>query len=154
MATLPSSSSPSSPPSASNSENSATQPTAHARSHHKDVETDNGIPDVLKKIPDLIDPFEDMNSEDYIQKFNKYETDYTSRLMAKYFSDKDIYGGKIFEEKMTIDGETIKASRWPGTQSYADPAQSFRDLSSSSSNSTADTAANISNGKYPVKKEG
>lgn len=35
-----------------------------------------------------------MNSEEYTKRFNKYEADYTRRLMAKYFSDKDIYGGK------------------------------------------------------------
>lgn len=35
-----------------------------------------------------------MNSGEYIKRFSKYEADYTRRLMAKYFSDKDIYGGK------------------------------------------------------------
>jgi hypothetical protein len=31
---------------------------------------------------------------DYIEKFKKYEADYTCRLMAKYFSKKNLYGGK------------------------------------------------------------
>lgn len=35
-----------------------------------------------------------MNSKEEIEKFKKYEADYTRRLKAKYFSDKTIFGGK------------------------------------------------------------
>ncbi|KAL2935396.1 ABC transporter B family member 20 [Bienertia sinuspersici] len=60
-------------------------------------------------------------------KYNKYEAGYASYLRAKFFSDKDIYGGDIFDLEVTIGNETIRASRRPPTQSYADPAQSFVD---------------------------
>ncbi|XP_058195099.1 uncharacterized protein LOC131311614 isoform X2 [Rhododendron vialii] len=69
----------------SNSQNSATKP--------QDAATGNGLPDALEKKTPSVDPFEDMNSGEYIKRFSKYEADYTRRLMAKYFSDKDIYGG-------------------------------------------------------------
>ena len=35
-----------------------------------------------------------LDSANYIEKFKKYEADYTNRLMAKYFSKKNLYGGK------------------------------------------------------------
>lgn len=79
-----------------------------------------------------------MNSKEEIEKFKKYEADYTRRLKAKYFSDKTIFGGKkqhqlrglvhsrnvfnimehvilagnIFDEKITVDGLNIKASKY------------------------------------------
>ncbi|XP_028116410.1 uncharacterized protein LOC114314149 isoform X3 [Camellia sinensis] len=98
MASLTSSFSPSSPPSASNSELSASQPTPPTPSHHqgsvKDGATDNGVPDALRQNPLSLDLYADMNSKEYIEKLNKYEADHICRVMAKYFSDKDIYGGK------------------------------------------------------------
>ncbi|XP_047339025.1 uncharacterized protein LOC124942541 isoform X2 [Impatiens glandulifera] len=103
MASVRSSQPPSSPASASNSEISSTQPppapapapALPASLQHQDAAIDNGIRDALERKPLLVDPFEDMNSEEYIERFSKYEADYTCRLMAKYFSDKDIYGGGI-----------------------------------------------------------
>ncbi|KAK3026851.1 hypothetical protein RJ639_042351 [Escallonia herrerae] len=86
-----------------------------------------------------------MDSKEYIERFKKYEAEYTRRLKAKYFSDKDIYGGDIFDQKITIDSHTIKASRWPATKSYADPA-SFEDQSNDGSASAGEAAAN--NGKH------
>lgn len=35
----------------------------------------------------------DSNDAGDIEKYRKYEADYTQRLMAKYFSKKTIYGG-------------------------------------------------------------
>ncbi|XP_028116411.1 uncharacterized protein LOC114314149 isoform X4 [Camellia sinensis] len=100
MASLTSSFSPSSPPSASNSELSASQPTPPTPSHHqgsvKDGATDNGVPDALRQNPLSLDLYADMNSKEYIEKLNKYEADHICRVMAKYFSDKDIYGGGTF----------------------------------------------------------
>ncbi|WOG93667.1 hypothetical protein DCAR_0312953 [Daucus carota subsp. sativus] len=51
-------------------------------------------------------------------RFKKYEADMRQELIETYFSDKDIFGDKIFEET-GIDG--IKAARYAGTESYADP---------------------------------
>ncbi|KAH9607333.1 hypothetical protein KSS87_017547 [Heliosperma pusillum] len=62
-----------------------------------------------------------------ILKYQKYEADYACRLRAKYFSNKDIYGADVFDLKVDMGNETIKASRWSPTQSFADPAQSFED---------------------------
>ncbi|VFQ87471.1 unnamed protein product [Cuscuta campestris] len=64
-------------------------------------------------------------------KFKKYKSECTQYLMSKYFSDKTIFGGNIFDVKMTIDREPIKVSRFPGYLSYADPAN-FQDESSAS----------------------
>ncbi|XP_062157934.1 uncharacterized protein LOC133865527 [Alnus glutinosa] len=88
---------------------------------------------------------------DYIEKFKKYEADYTCRLMAKYFSKKNLYGGDIFDENMTIDDEIIKSSRWPCTRSYADPLQGFEDKSNGVSAYSDESPPNVSN---PVKKNG
>lgn len=58
--------------------------------------------------------------------------------MAKYFSKKDLYGGNIFDEKMTIDNEIIMSSKWPCTLSFADPVKSFEEQSNTGSTSTSE----------------
>ncbi|MCD9645746.1 hypothetical protein HAX54_034931 [Datura stramonium] len=72
--------------------------------------------------------------------------------MSKYFSDKTIFGGNIFDVKTTEDGETIKVSRFPGYQSYADPAN-FNDGSSSESKPTSETPSNVAKGKQTSKEK-
>ncbi|KAJ6418441.1 hypothetical protein OIU84_001745 [Salix udensis] len=79
-----------------------------------------------------------LDSVEYVDKCKKYEADYTQRLIAKYFSKKDLYGGNIFDEKMTIDNETIMSSRWPCTLSFADPVKSFEEQSNTGSTSTSE----------------
>ncbi|GMY15445.1 LOC110794626 isoform [Fagus crenata] len=155
MASVPSSSPPPpSPPSASNSDNSATSPTASLTPTNSlqldgdGATTNNGPLNVDDKKPDLPDLF----NTDYSEKYKKYEADYTFRLMAKYFSKRNLYGGNIFDVNTTIDDEIIKSSRWPCTRSYADPVQGFEDQSSSSSAYSDETPTEISNGKVPVKK--
>ncbi|XP_031104927.1 uncharacterized protein LOC116009885 [Ipomoea triloba] len=85
------------------------------------------------------------------EKFKRYEAEYTQHLMSKYFSDKTIFGGNIFDVKMTIDGEPIKVSRFPGYLSYADPANFQDESSSSSSNSAVETPTCSANGNLPSK---
>ncbi|KAJ0712871.1 hypothetical protein HanOQP8_Chr09g0339521 [Helianthus annuus] len=68
-----------------------------------------------------------MDCKEQIEKLKNYEARFAGYLKAKYFSDKDIYGGRIqclefhcslvdcrsgelFEEKATIGGMTIRAS--------------------------------------------
>nr|GMC71904.1 uncharacterized protein LOC109184161 [Ipomoea batatas]GMC73812.1 uncharacterized protein LOC109184161 [Ipomoea batatas] len=85
------------------------------------------------------------------EKFKRYEAEYTQHLMSKYFSDKTIFGGNIFDVKMTIDGEPIKVSRFPGYLSYADPANFQDESSSSSSNSAVETPTCSANGNPPSK---
>ncbi|XP_057951420.1 uncharacterized protein LOC131146104 isoform X5 [Malania oleifera] len=86
------------------------------------------------------------------------------RLMAQLtmgspmFSTKNLtwltHFSNIFDEKATIDGETIKSSRWPCTRSYADPVWGFEDLNSSSSTSTAivEALTSVPNGKHVLNK--
>ncbi|KAJ4839136.1 hypothetical protein Tsubulata_040338 [Turnera subulata] len=118
-----------SPPSATHSDNSAT--------NHRDTPPvppkvedakENGVSDVVpeEKQPDL-SHFEILDSPEYIDKYKRYEAEYTRRLMAKYFSKKNLYGGNVFEDKMTIHGETIMSSRWNCTQSFADPLKGFEE---------------------------
>ncbi|MBA0563540.1 hypothetical protein Golob_008515 [Gossypium lobatum] len=57
--------------------------------------------------------------------------------MAKYFSKNNFYGGNVFDEKTTIDGETILSSRWPCTRSFADPMNAFKDPNNGGSNAEA-----------------
>ncbi|KAG7023270.1 hypothetical protein SDJN02_14295 [Cucurbita argyrosperma subsp. argyrosperma] len=106
--------------------------------------------DLLDGFPSDLD-FDNFNS---IEKYKKYEADYAQRLMAKYFSKKNLYGGNIYEENTTIDDEIIKSSRWPCTRSFADPLQGFEDHRSSCSTSTMEIHGTISNGKNAVKKSG
>ncbi|KAH7519098.1 hypothetical protein ACOSP7_026057 [Xanthoceras sorbifolium] len=148
MASVPSSSP------TSDSQNSATRP-IQPKLEADDVTTDNGVFDVSEKKADVVPShFQVLESKEYIEKFQKYEADYTRRLLSKYFSKNDVHGGNIFDEKTTIDGETIMSSRWPGTRSFADPLQVLEDQSSSNSSSTAETPNNISNGNHTPKKSG
>ncbi|KAM7479785.1 hypothetical protein LguiA_027998 [Lonicera macranthoides] len=61
-----------------------------------------------------------------------------------------ILAGNIFDEKFTIDGLNIKASKWPGTKSYADP-ENFEDRSSGSSTSLLEIPITTPNGKQSMK---
>ncbi|KAK9926188.1 hypothetical protein M0R45_023430 [Rubus argutus] len=154
-------STPASPSSASNSDHSATQPPTsltptNPQLQPQTIKVDCGLNNgVDEKKPDIDKPasFDELHSMEHIEKFKKYEADYTRWLTAKYFSKKTLYGGNIFDENMTIQDEVIKSSRWPCTRSYADPVQGFEDQSSSCSTSTttAETSPNLSNGKHPVK---
>ncbi|KVI06482.1 hypothetical protein Ccrd_015179 [Cynara cardunculus var. scolymus] len=92
-----------------------------------------------------------MDSKEQSEKLKNYEAQYASYLKAKYFSDKDIYGGKIFEEKAIIDGVTIWASSEPGTKSYADPLAYWNEKVARSEPQT-ETTTNLSNGKQSSKR--
>lgn len=148
MATVPSSSP------TSDSQNSATHPIQPKREVN-DVVTDNGVFDAYEKKADVVPShFQILESKEYNEKFEKYEAEYAQRLMSKYFSKNNIYGDNIFDEKTTIDDETIMSSRWPCTRSFADPLQVLDDRSSSTSSSSAETPNNFSNGNHTPKKSG
>ncbi|KAL9433368.1 hypothetical protein AB3S75_028239 [Citrus x aurantiifolia] len=146
------------PPSNSESQNSATQPIQPKREVDDAPTTNNsGAFDVFDQKPETKPPltpehFQILKNADYMEKFQKYEADYTRRLMAKYFSKNNIYGGNVFDDKMTIDDETIMSSRWPCIQTFADPMQGYEDQNISGSTSTVETPNNISNGKHTPKK--
>ncbi|KAL9255718.1 hypothetical protein AKJ16_DCAP05119 [Drosera capensis] len=113
-------------------------------------ETVAAVEDEMK--PVVGDIFEDFENEEDIQKYQKYEADYSRRLMAKYFSREDIYGGAVFEFEVVIGGETFKGSRRPSVQSYADPLQYFMgDYSNVGSDLPEETSPAVSNGKNQVK---
>ncbi|GFP93087.1 hypothetical protein PHJA_001453000 [Phtheirospermum japonicum] len=58
--------------------------------------------------------------------------------MSKYFSDKTVSEGNIFDVKMNIDGQTIMLAEWPPYQSYLASA-TFNELMSRGSSSSAET---------------
>ncbi|PON36157.1 hypothetical protein PanWU01x14_330460 [Parasponia andersonii] len=151
MATMPSSSSPPSLSSASNSDNSPSKPTPHSPK----LQVNAGENDADENKPDLPNNSHDVYLTNHMEKFKKYEADYTRRLMAKYFTKKNLYGGNIFDENITIYDELIKSSRWPCTRSYAEPVKAFEENQRSSNSATiTETPSNISNGKHPTKKNG
>lgn len=113
------------------------------------MSSENVVTEKLKK-ESVEDPFEEMDKEEK-EKYEKYVADYTRYLKAKYFSDKTIFGGNIYDVKMTSDGQTVKASRLPPYQSFADPA-SFHALLTSVSKPEEETTAETSNGKQTAKK--
>ncbi|XP_065879654.1 uncharacterized protein [Euphorbia lathyris] len=121
-------SSPPTSPSPSNSDNSATHSTPSMLPEVDDAATKNGVPDAPVEKLDL-SHFRILDSTENMEKYKKYEAEYTRRLMGKYFSKKNLYGGNIFDDKMTIDGETIMSSRWPSTRTFADPVKCFEEQS-------------------------
>ncbi|KAK1388037.1 hypothetical protein POM88_016215 [Heracleum sosnowskyi] len=72
-------------------------------------------------------------------RFKKYEADMRQELLETYFSDKDVFGDKIFEET-GLDG--VKAGRYAGIESYADPVAYLKKKEAS-----AKSAANTSSGQ-------
>ncbi|XP_009337789.2 uncharacterized protein LOC103930222 [Pyrus x bretschneideri] len=157
MASLPSPSSPASPSSsASSSDNSATRPISHSPPNPQvEAGANNGVLDAEEKKPGIVSAYyDDLHSANHIEKFKKYEVDYSRWLTAKYFSKTNLYGGNIFDESVTIHDQVIKSSRWPCTLSYADPVQGFEEQSNifSTFTATAETSPNVSNGKHQVKK--
>ncbi|MBA0773102.1 hypothetical protein Gotri_008403 [Gossypium trilobum] len=140
MASLPSSPPAPSPPSisASHSESSVTLATAHLPPQAQVVATaENGTLNVDDQKPQIANHFAVLDNPENIEKYKKFEADYTRRLMAKYFSKKNFYGGNVFDEKTTIDSETILSSRCPCTRSFADPMNAFKDLNNGGSNAEA-----------------
>ncbi|TYH40052.1 hypothetical protein ES332_D12G219800v1 [Gossypium tomentosum] len=140
MASLPSSPPAPSPPSisASHSESSVTLATALLPPQAQVVATaENGT--LLKLLTILRTPIlvRVLDNPENIEKYKKFEADYARRLVAKYFSKNNFYGGNVFYEKTTIDGETILSSRWPCTRSFADPMNAFKDLNNGGSNAEA-----------------
>ncbi|KAL4383614.1 hypothetical protein GQ457_15G006370 [Hibiscus cannabinus] len=137
-ASLTSSQPPPSPPSisASFSESSVTVATAPAPPLPQvDITAENGTLNVDDQKPPIMNHFAVLDSPENIEKYKKIEADYTRRLMAKYFSKQNFYGGNVFDEKTTIDSETILSSRWPCTRTFADPANALKDQSNGGSNS-------------------
>ncbi|KAG8639015.1 uncharacterized protein LOC110630819 [Manihot esculenta] len=133
MASPPPPPPPQSPPSASNSQNSAT-PLISPKV--EDGAVKNGVPDVLQVKPELAH-FQILDSVENMDKYRRYEADYTHRLMAKYFSKKNFCGGDVFDERMRMGDETIMSSRWPCTRSFADPVKGFEEQSHDGSTSEA-----------------
>ncbi|KAJ8536349.1 hypothetical protein K7X08_034750 [Anisodus acutangulus] len=122
-----------------------------APQQHQEVKVSSPtVPEDLKKEV-VEDPLDELEIRQ-IEKFKRYEVEARRHLMSKYFSDKTIFGGNIFDVKMSIDGEQVKVSRFPGYQSYADPAN-FNDDSSSDSISTVETPTPSANGKQPSQKD-
>ncbi|EYU43747.1 hypothetical protein ABFS82_07G052400 [Erythranthe guttata] len=153
----------SSPNSATNSQCSTSLPDAVKQEQPQDVSSEimEPPPNEVKTEPmddskevktePKEEPIDIMDSEEHIEKFKRYEAEFRQYLMSKYFSDKNIFGGNIFDVKMNIDGQTITASRLPPYQSYLDPA-TFDALISKESGPSAETpTTSTSNGKSPTQ---
>ncbi|KAL4346301.1 hypothetical protein GQ457_17G017680 [Hibiscus cannabinus] len=138
-ASRPSSPPPPSPPSisASHSESNVALATSLVpQMPQVDATAQNGTLNVDDQKFQIADHFAVLDNPENIEKYTKFEADYTRRLMAKYFSKKkNFYGGNIFDEKTRIDSETILSSRWPCTRSFADPVNAFVDPSNGGANS-------------------
>ncbi|XP_006281059.2 proline-, glutamic acid- and leucine-rich protein 1 [Capsella rubella] len=63
-----------------------------------------------------------LESEEYAEKYRRYEDNFKQYIVDKYFSGDDMY-----EERTTIDGETIYSSKWPSLYSFSDSDDSFVD---------------------------
>ncbi|KAI3785633.1 hypothetical protein L1987_44757 [Smallanthus sonchifolius] len=94
--------------------------------------------------------YSDMDDKELSEKLKNYEARFAAYLKAKYFSDKDIYGGELFEVKAIIDGMTIRVSSEAGTRSYADPRAYWNEKFSHKEPET-ETSTNLSNGKHSTK---
>ncbi|KAL3529371.1 hypothetical protein ACH5RR_008693 [Cinchona calisaya] len=125
---------------------SASSPSLAPPKEEQDVSSENFA--VLE--PKKEEPFLNMDNQEDKQKYENYASEMASYLKAKYFSDKTIFGGNIYDVKVNIDGETVKASRLPPHQSYADPA-SFHDLLNSVQKSAEETPGDSSNAKHSGK---
>ncbi|XP_022636273.1 uncharacterized protein LOC106761273 isoform X1 [Vigna radiata var. radiata] len=83
MATVP----PPSPPPRSTSDSGNTSPTGKV-----EAATNNGNCHVDDKKPNFTDGLDHLDSPQCIERFRKYDNDYAHRLLAKYFSNKNLYG--------------------------------------------------------------
>ncbi|XP_027901960.1 uncharacterized protein LOC114162314 [Vigna unguiculata] len=143
MATVP----PPSPPPRSASGSGNTSPTGKV-----EAATNNGNCDVDDKKPNFTDGLDHLDSPQCIERFRKYDNDYAHRLVGKYFSNKNLYGGNVFDVQLRVKDEMINSSGLTCYRSYADPVVGFEDQSSNGSTPPADSQASIPNGKHVVKK--
>ncbi|XP_004516864.1 uncharacterized protein [Cicer arietinum] len=113
----------------------------------------NGVPHADDKIPDFNDGLDHLDSPQYIERFKKYEAEYSRRLLSKYFSGKTSKEeNSFYEQHTTIDGQVIKASRLPCFYCYANPIVGVEEQCSNESSSPAETQASTPNEKHIVKK--
>ncbi|WJX67515.1 hypothetical protein P8452_51975 [Trifolium repens] len=110
----------------------------------------NGVFFADEKKPDLNDGLDHLDSPQCIERFTKYENEYTNRLLAKYFSSKSLNGGTSFYDETTIEGEIVKSSRVPCFRLYADPVVGFEEQCINGLSSPAETDVNTPNGKHTV----
>ncbi|KAJ8452225.1 hypothetical protein Cgig2_006030 [Carnegiea gigantea] len=71
----------------------------------------------LDNKPQIHDGFQDFTAEE-ILKYQRYEADYACRLKAKYFSNKDIYGGKLAFRVFFTDIYPYVAGEFRGKAAY------------------------------------
>lgn len=108
----------------------------------------NGVFHAGEVKPDLNDGLDHLDSKQCIERFRKYENEYTHRLLNKFFSGKNLNGGNSFYEEIAIGAEVLKTSRVPCFQLYADPVVGFEEQCSKESTLPAETQANTPNGKH------
>ncbi|XP_075488545.1 uncharacterized protein LOC142527587 isoform X1 [Primulina tabacum] len=99
----------SSPSSASNSQVSAAHSSLAKVEPPPDESKEIMGSEEQRKEP-IKDPIDILEGDEYMEKLQRYEADYKQYLMSKYFTDKTIFGGNIFDVKMNIDGHTTYSS--------------------------------------------
>lgn len=80
----------------------------------------------------------------------KYEADMRQELLETYFSHKDIFGDKIYEET-GVDG--VKAGRCAGTESYADPVAYLKKKEASAKSAANTSTEQATNGFTDILKK-
>ncbi|EPS57313.1 hypothetical protein M569_17507 [Genlisea aurea] len=78
-----------------------------------------------------------MDRKERVERLKKYDAEYKQYLMAKYFSDKTIYGANVYDVKMNIEGQTMCAGRFLPFQSFVNPAEFYELIKKDSSPPTA-----------------
>ncbi|XP_024631539.1 uncharacterized protein [Medicago truncatula] len=146
MASVPSSP-PRAPLSAAESTTNSTTPFPK-QEVERNATNNNGVFHADEVKPDLNDGLDHLDSKQCIERFRKYENEYTHRLLNKFFSGKNLNGGNSFYEEIAIGAEVLKTSRVPCFQLYADPVVGFEEQCSKGSTSPAKTQANTPNGKH------
>ncbi|KAK8703102.1 hypothetical protein V6N13_021431 [Hibiscus sabdariffa] len=117
---------PSSPPSvtASHCESSPAVPSALVppQAQPDAAANENGTLNVDEQKPQIFDHFAILDDPEHIEKYKKYEVDYTRRLLAKYFSNKNFYGGGLALDHLQTQFVHLRISamgvRFPSRKPY------------------------------------
>ncbi|KAD4982884.1 hypothetical protein E3N88_19555 [Mikania micrantha] len=107
------------------------------------------IGDLLRFVNVLHD--RDMDTKDQSDKLKNYEARFAAYLKAKYFSDKDIYGGRLHYFRIHRNVILLSPLLEAGTRSYADPLAYWNEKFAHKDLET-DANIDLSNGKHSTKK--
>ncbi|CAI9113399.1 OLC1v1013995C3 [Oldenlandia corymbosa var. corymbosa] len=93
------------------SESASSQSLLPPKDEQQDVSSQKAPLELKKEETPKEELFAIMDNREEKEKFERYFAEMTDYLTAKYFSDKTMFGGNIYDVKVTTDGQTVKASR-------------------------------------------